>query len=216
MERGLACGSTPDVLDAYFIPASDTGSRRAMIVFHGLGDSANGYTWLPDALRLKDMNYILVNAPDSYYMGYSWYDYEGDAKPGVLRSRKLLFELLSVVAEKGHPIEETYLFGFSQGCLMTLDVGARLERRYGGLIGISGKVFEPEVLIAEASPVAREQRFLITHGDADPVIPIETTRPQAQQLKDAGFQIDWREFRKQHGFAEPEEIDVIREFVSSG
>ncbi len=202
------------MLDAYFIPAPDAASRRVMIVLHGLGDSANGYTWLPDALGLKDLNYILVNAPDGYYMGYSWYDYDGDVKPGVIRSRKLLFELLGVVAEKGHPIEETFLFGFSQGCLMTLDVGARLEQRYGGLIGISGKVFEPASLIEEASPVAREQRFLVTHGDADPVIPIETTRPQIQSLKDAGFQIDWREFRKQHGFAEPEEIDVIREFVS--
>ncbi len=201
------------MLDAFLIPAANPESRQAMVVLHGLGDSANGYTWLPGALDLPDMNYILVNAPDEYYMGYSWYDYEGDSKPGVERSRRLLFELLDTVADRGHAPEETFLFGFSQGCLMTLDVGARCERRLAGWIGISGKVFEPETLIRDASPIAREQRFLVTHGDHDPVIPIETTRPQIDALKEAGLQIEWREFRKAHGFAEPEEIDLIREFV---
>ena len=204
------------MLDAFLLPAANADSKRLMIVLHGLGDSARGYGWLPPALNLPDMNFLLVNAPDEYYMGYSWYDYEGDQKPGVIRSREMLLELIETLIQKGFPAEEMFLFGFSQGCLMTLDVGARFPGRLAGLIGVSGKVFEPDNLIDEASPVARKQRFLVTHGDSDPVIPIETTRPQIQSLQQAGFQIEWREFKKQHGFTEPEEIDLIRKFVESG
>lgn len=203
------------MLDAFLIPAENADSKQLMIVLHGLGDSVRGYTWLPPALNLPDMNYVLVNAPDEYYDGFSWYEYDGHQKPGVVRSRDMLFELIGALVEKGHPIEKMFVFGFSQGCLMTLEVGARFPGRFAGLIGVSGKVFELENLIAEASPVAREQRFLVTHGDSDPVIPIEITRPQIQALQQAGFQIDWQEFRKQHGFAEPEELDAIRDFIVS-
>ncbi|MGY8656129.1 MAG: alpha/beta hydrolase [Verrucomicrobiia bacterium] len=203
------------MLDAFFLPAENADSKQLTLVLHGLGDSARGYAWLPPALALPDMNYVLVNAPDPYFTGFSWYDYDGDQKPGVVRSREALFELIEAYIQKGHRIEEMFLFGFSQGCLMTLDVGARFPGRFAGLIGISGKVFELENLIDDASPVGREQRFLVTHGDSDPVIPIETTRPQIQALQGAGFQIDWQEFEKQHGFAEPEELDAIRDFIVS-
>jgi len=202
------------MLDAFLFPATDGKSKKSMIVLHGLGDSARGYTWLPGALGLRDMNYILVNAPDEYYMGYSWYDYDGDPAPGVKRSREALLELISALKGEGRSPDELFLFGFSQGCLMAIDVAARSNDIFAGVVGISGKVFEPAKLISEATCSGRKQRFLVTHGDNDPVIPVETTRPQIQMMQEAGFQVDWREFKKEHSFADPEEIDAIRDFVA--
>ena len=49
------------MLETQFIRADDATSRRLMIVLHGLGDSATGYEWLPSALRLPWMNYLLAN-----------------------------------------------------------------------------------------------------------------------------------------------------------
>ncbi len=65
-----------------------------------------------------------------------------DHAPGVLRSRKLLFELLDDLRAKNFPAEQITLGGFSQGCLMTMDVGLRYPHRLAGLVGISGWVFE--------------------------------------------------------------------------
>src|SRR5689334_17851717 len=107
------------------IPARDKNSRRLMIMLHGLGDSIEGYRWLPAAMDLPWLNYLLVNAPDDYLDGYSWFDFGGDIAPGVQRSRKLLFELLDTTSARGFPIEQTTLGGFSQGCLMAIDVGLR-------------------------------------------------------------------------------------------
>src|SRR5476649_1844041 len=149
------------MLDAELIPAVEKSSRL-MVMLHGLGDSVEGYRWLPQAMGLPWMNYLLVNAPDSYYEGFSWFDYPNNIAPGVFRSRKLLFELLDDLRTKGFPAEQITLGGFSQGCLMAIDVGLRYPHKFAGLVGISGWVFEIEKLQREFSPVAKQQRLLVT------------------------------------------------------
>lgn len=199
-----------------FIPASQRESRRLMVVLHGLGDSMEGYRWLPEAMGLPWLNYLLVNAPDEYYGGYSWYDLHGDADAGVRRSRALLFELLERQVGAGFAAETTYMFGFSQGCLMSLEVVGRYPRRLAGVVGVSGYVHQPELLAKELSPVAREQRMLFTHGTNDPLIPCQAVRRQVEHLKSAGMNITWREFAKVHTIAGEEELKVIRDFVAAG
>lgn len=201
------------MLHSELIPAADRGSRRLMIVLHGLGDSVEGYRWLPGALRLPWLNYCLVNAPDPYYGGYSWFDFAGDFGPGVLRSRGLLLKLFDQQRAAGYPTEETLLFGFSQGCLMILDAGLRYPHRFAGLIGISGWVHEVEKLMAELSPVAMQQRLLITHGTDDPIVPFAPVREQINQIKAEGLHVEWHEFVKPHTIAGEAELEVIREFI---
>jgi phospholipase/carboxylesterase len=198
------------------IPAADKDSRHLMIMLHGLGDSIEGWRWLPETLNLPWLNFLLVNAPDKYGDGFSWFNFPDNIAPGVLRSRKLLFELLDDLAAKGFPAEQITLSGFSQGCLMTMDAGLRYPRRLAGLVGISGWIFEIETLLKELSPVARQQRLLITHGPFDPVIPFDPVREQSQTLIAAGLNVQWREFPKAHAIYGGEEIAVIREFVRAG
>jgi phospholipase/carboxylesterase len=204
------------MLETEFIPALKKDSRRLMIMLHGLGDSLAGFRWLPEALDMASMNYLLVNAPDPYYGGFSWYDFAGDQSAGVLRSRKLLFELLDAQREAGFPTSQTVLSGFSQGCLMTIEVGLRYPHLFAGLVGISGYVHEPEQSLKDISSVAKQQRFLITHGFQDPIIPFAGVRQQIMDLKAAGLNISWHEFVKAHNIAGEAEINIIRNFVRAG
>jgi len=204
------------MLKSEFIPAEKKDSHRLMIMLHGLGDSVEGHRWLPEALNLPWLNYLLVNAPDEYYGGYSWYDFAGDIAPGVERSRKLLFTLLDGQPARGFPIEQIVLGGFSQGSLMAIDVGLRYPSRFAGIVGISGYVCAPEQLVKELSPVAFQQRLLLTHGTLDPMIPFNKVREQINFLKSAGLHIEWHEFVKAHTIAGEPELAVIREFVRAG
>jgi len=204
------------MLDHQFIPAPDKTSRRLMIMLHGLGDSIEGYRWMPEALGLPWLNFLLVNAPDEYFGGYSWFDYPGDMVPGVAKSRALLFELLDAQRAKGFATEQTTLGGFSQGSLMSVDVSLRYPHRFAGVVGISGFVCEPETLLRELSPIAREQRILITHGTQDPVIPFGLAKQQIKLLQTSGLHIQWREFVKVHTIAGETEISLIRDFISAG
>lgn len=204
------------MLHGELIPAADKSSRRLMVMLHGLGDSIDGYRWMPEAMDLPWLNYVLVNAPDDYFGGFSWFDYPGNPAPGVLRSRKLLFELLDDLRVRGFPPEQITLGGFSQGSLMTMDAGLRYPHKLAGLVGISGWIFEIETLLKELSPVARQQRLLVTHGTFDPLIPFGPVKAQIQQLKSAGFNVEWHEFAKDHTIAGEQELSVIREFVRAG
>ena len=204
------------MLETEFVAAAQKDSRRLLVALHGLGDSTAGYRWLPDALGLPAMNYLLVNAPDEYYGGFSWFDIYGDSGQGIRRSRQLLFELLDAQRARGFFTDQTVLFGFSQGCLMTIDGGALYPHRFAGLVGISGYVWEPGELVKEFSPVAREQRFLVTHGFQDPVLPFGKTREQIKQLQAAGLNIAWHEFAKAHTIAGEPELQLIRDFIVAG
>ncbi len=204
------------LLHSEFIAARETGSRRLWIMLHGLGDSIEGYRWLPEAMDLPWMNYLLVNAPDEYYGGYSWFDFVGDMVPGVCRSRERLFQLLDAQQERGFAADQIIFGGFSQGCLMSIEVGLRYPRRLAGIVGISGYICQPEKLVTELSPVARQQRLLLTHGTQDPLLRFDEVRPKIAMLERAGLNIEFHAFQKAHTIAGQQEIDVIRKFVMAG
>lgn len=196
-----------------FVQAAEPDSRWLMIVLHGLGDSMEGYRWLPEEMGLPWLNYLLVNAPDPYFTGYSWFDFPGDPMPGVRRSYQLLSKLLDDQRQAGFPTHQTFMFGFSQGCLMTWVTGVKYPHRLAGCIGISGFLPDPEALLRERSSVAQHQHFLITHGTMDPLLPFAAAKAQVQQMQAAGLQIEWHEFDKPHTIAGSLEMAVIRRFV---
>jgi len=204
------------MLNSELVPAADKNSRRIFVVLHGLGDSIEGWRWLPQTLGLPWLNYLLVNAPDEYYGGWSWFDFPGDIAPGIQRSRKLLFELLDDLRAKGFPADQITLGGFSQGCLMALETGLHYPHRLAGIVGISGWVYELDALLRDLTPMARSQRLLITHGQFDPLLPFAATEAQVRRLQAAGLNVEWHAFPKEHTIYGAEEVAVIREFVRAG
>ncbi|NGO39123.1 alpha/beta fold hydrolase [Limisphaera ngatamarikiensis] len=202
-------------LNCHIIPAAEPDSKRLLLMMHGLGDSHEGYLWLPDALQLPWLHFALPDAPDAYYGGYSWFDIFGNPVPGVRRSYQLLHDLLQELHHRGWPPDQMIVGGFSQGGLMAIEVALRYPHRIAGALCISGAVCEPETLIREASPAARQQRILATHGRYDDILPIHITRRQIQQLQQAGFPITWIELEKAHTIAGQTELQLIRDFILS-
>lgn len=201
------------MLDSVLIPAERGDQRRLLVVLHGLGDSVEGYRWMPRELAIPWLSYLLVNAPFEYGGGYSWYDIYGNPDPGIEFSRKELFALLDSLPSRRFPLEQVMLFGFSQGCLMCIEIGCRYPHRVAGIIGVSGYVHKPEQLANELSPAAKDQRFLLTHGTRDSLIPIQIVRRQVELLVQAGLNIRWVEFVKDHEIAGYEELRLIRSFI---
>lgn len=200
-------------LSHVWLPAK-TPSDQLIVVLHGLGDSAKGFLWLPDALRIDSLNYLLLNAPEPYYSGYRWYDIEKDSLSGIVQSRKLLGEVFAILKREEYPPEKTFLFGFSQGCLMTLEFGARHSDRLAGYVGISGYTIDPVALLRDLNPKVNQGDWLITHGTKDEVLPVEKTRAQMRILRDGGFKINYREYAKTHTVDPERELPDIRQFIA--
>src|SRR5690606_15431194 len=188
-------------------------------VLHGLGDSLQGFTWMPSQLGLDGLSYLLVNAPDDYYGGFSWFDFTGggahmeNAVPGILRGRRLIKGLVAEVMAQGVASRDILLFGFSQGCLMALDAGLRSDVRLGGICGVSGWLAFQNEYPEAFSPSAREQSFLVTHGFRDPLLPFAMSEAQCGFLKKQGIDMTFKAYDKDHTIL-PEELRDIREWLS--
>jgi len=205
------------VLDHCVVPPVD-GSEMTelMLVLHGRGDSYEGFAWLPQALAISGLGYVMVNAPDDYYGGFSWYDLPPNQEDGIVRSRKILDQLFDElcgesVAGRIDP-KSLFVFGFSQGCLMSWEWGGRLPTQLGGVIGVSGYVFNSHALVEEFTEQAKATPRLITHGRQDDVLPFSDSELQADFLRDSGVPFEWHEYEKDHTIA-PEEIAMIRHWI---
>ena len=202
----------PTTLRCEFAQPPDPNGKL-VVVLHGRGDSSAGFYWMPNALAIPHVSWLLVNAPDPWYGGYSWYDMPPEHGPGVLRSRALLDELFDEIQSAGTAPEDIVLFGFSQGCLLTLEWGGRTERPLAGCIGVSGYCYDAAALAAEASIQAKQRPWLVTHGIYDEVLPFDQTAKQIQQLIAGGLPIDFRSFAKPHTI-DPDLPDIREAIVT--
>ena len=199
-------------LSHVWLPAKNP-SNQLLVVLHGLGDSARGFLWLQDALEIDSLDYLLLNAPEPYYSGYRWYDIE-DPLSGIVRSRNILGEVFAALSREGYPPEKTSLFGFSQGCLMTLEFGTRHSDRLAAYVGISGYTIDPVALLRDLNPKVNHGDWLVTHGTKDEILPVETTRAQMKTLRDGGFNLDYREYPKTHTLDFERELPDLRSWIA--
>ena len=198
-------------LENQFIPAK-IPSKKLMIILHGRGDSSDGFLALPDFLDQEDLNYILFDAPFEYFTGFSWYQLPPNQLPGIEYSSKLLTKDLDALFASDFNAEESYLFGFSQGSLLTFEFGVRYHRVLAGYIGISGYIYDTEKLLKETRPELKEARWLSTHGTKDPVLNFETSKKQIERLIEGGFSIEFKSYEKDHSITK-EELEMIAQWL---
>lgn len=88
--------------------------------------------------------------------------------------------------------------GFSDGASYALSLGLTNGELFSQILAYSPGFAAP-------GPRAGRPQIFISHGDDDRVLPIERCgRPLARRLRDAGYEVDYREFAGGH--AVPPEI----------
>ncbi len=207
-------------LKTLFLPPFSTSTPKEkeqksplIIVLHGLGDSIEGYRFLPQFLDIPNVAYLLVNAPDTYVVGYSWFDLDwgNGPEPGIARSRDLLFRLLGDLNKMGW--DRLAVFGFSQGALLALDVATHYPSPLHAIVAVSGYAHSLETL--KLVPAAKEQKIFASHGRQDPMLPIQNTRQQIETLQRMGLNISWKEYDKDHTIDPVQEAKDIKLFLQS-
>ena len=196
-------------LNNIFIP-SKVPSKKLMIILHGRGDSSDGFTFLPEYLNIDNMNYLLLDAPFEYYGGFSWYDLPPHQIEGIEYSRKILTDVLNTLFEEEFNAHESFLFGFSQGALLTFEFGARYEKVLAGYIAVSGYIYDADTLLQEMNQKVKTSNWLCTHGTYDEVLPFNTSKEQIEILQNGGFDIEFKSYQKDHTIAEDELMMLVK------
>lgn len=194
-------------LNNIFIP-SNIPSKKIMIILHGRGDSSAGFTWLPPYLNMNDMNYLLLDAPYDYYGGCSWYDLPPHQEEGIVYSREILTEILDELFEERFDASQSFLFGFSQGSLLTFEFGARYHKTLAGYMAISGYIYDAKKILEEMNPDVKNASWLCTHGTLDGVLPFEESKAQVETLQAGGFDVEFKAYAKEHT-VDRDELDMI-------
>lgn len=202
---------TTSLFKTHFIPSAKP-SDKLMIVLHGKGDSLRPFKKFNEELEIRNVNFLLLNAPKKFLDGYSWYGEPPYLKKGVVKIREKVLQLLGELEEQGWKSKNIFLFGFSQGCLVSADVALNWPKKLAGVVGISGYFEFFPYWKSNLSSQARKTPWIFTHGHKDDVLPIEQTRRGANKLKAEGFKVDWIELNKKHVFVD-EEYDLIRKWV---
>jgi phospholipase/carboxylesterase len=186
-----------------------------VVALHGRGASAEDLAPLAPELDDGGYRYIFPNGrlrlDFGPWVGYAWYEREAVAADLPL-SRAAVEALLDELwARSGLGPAQTVLLGFSQGAVLTLDVGLRSSARFAGLVAMSGYLYEDATLPA-ALAAAREQRVLVVHGTADDVLPVHRGRTARATLEAAGLRPEYHEFSMGHEVTR-ESLAVVAAFL---
>ena len=166
------------------MPAS--GSVKKVVIFlHGYGADGADLFSLSDPLseQLPDCFFASPDAPrkcGASPFGYEWFpipEIDGSTIPDMMHalasSEKLIINLIDSYKKRFRLDSSDFvLLGFSQGCMISLNIGLRQLNNLGGVVGISGRLLMPESL--EETNEKSYPPVVLIHGDADDVVPISS------------------------------------------
>ena len=196
-------------------PEGETADAPLVVAMHGRGSSAEDLAGLAPMLD-PGWRYAFPQAPLTLdlggFTGYSWYEPIPAAPERMATAREALVAFLAAVhARTGIPPARTALAGFSQGAVMTLDVGLRAPEHYAALIGMSGYLAEADDLAAHLAG-RRDQPVLLVHGTRDQVLPVTLAQRARRFLEANGLAPDYHEFAMAHEVS-GESLQVVGDFL---
>jgi phospholipase/carboxylesterase len=175
------------------------GSARSVVIFvHGYGANGADLLGLADPLapHLKQTAFYAPDAPESCPgnpFGFQWFPIpwldgssEEAARSGQAQASEDLNAFIDqVLADEGLDAASLALVGFSQGTMMSLHIAPRRAQPIAALVGFSGRLLAPETLESET---VSKPPILLIHGDADPMVPVQSLPDAADALVKAGFE----------------------------
>ena len=183
-------------------PLSKNKPRQAIILCHGYGGdgkdiSALAINWqrfLPDAI------FLCPNAPEVCTVnpqGYQWFDSRAEKEEIILEKSLVAEEKLSTFIDQvcdNLQLEFTNLalVGFSQGCMMSIQVGLKKKKKINCLIGYSGKVINQKHL---SDNINSKPKIFLMHGANDTIVPPTHLLEAKEYLNKCGLKIKIKLFK---------------------
>ena len=151
--------------------------KNAIILLHGYGGDGNDISMLSLNWKrhLPNTIFICPNGHETCEInpsGYQWFDLTKDDPNYILKETKkaeeILKKFINEIKEEFNLINNKIcLSGFSQGCMMSLNVGLTSEDKFSSIVGFSGKIINQNDLKQRIKNLT--DVFLI-HGELDDIV----------------------------------------------
>ena len=165
-------------LNAKIIKPEDKNINNAVILLHGYGGDGNDIA--PVTINWKrflpNTIFICPDGPETCSInptGYQWFDLNSEDEEYItkkaLEAEKILKKFIAEIKNEFDLLNSNIcLSGFSQGCMMSINVGLSEKEKFAGILGFSGKVINKFDL---DSRIFSKPSTLLIHGDQDEIVP---------------------------------------------
>ena len=158
-------------------PEGEAEIKHAIILLHGYGGDGKDismltYNWkrhLPNTVFICPNGHEICPINPS---GFQWFDLTKDDPNYILEEslkaeEKLNKFIKEVKNEFNLNNNEICLSGFSQGCMMSINLGLTSDQEYNCIVGFSGKIINQKDLNTRKKI---STKTLLIHGDSDQVV----------------------------------------------
>ena len=159
-------------------PESGIEIKNAVILLHGYGGDGKDISMLSLNWKRHMPNTVFI-CPNGHEIclinpsGFQWFDLTKDDPVYILEQsikaeNKIQKFINEIKQEFNLTNDKICLAGFSQGCMLSLNVGLISEEKFSCIVGFSGKIIDQNNLKGR---VKNFSDVLLIHGDADQVVP---------------------------------------------
>ena len=166
-------------LDSIIIrPENGLEIKNAVILLHGYGGDGKDISMLSLNWKRHMPNTVFIcpNGHETCVInptGYQWFDLTKE-DPSYILDQSIIAEnkIKNFIEEIKKEFNLTHnqicLSGFSQGCMMSLNVGLTSREKFLCIVGFSGKIINQDNL---KERINNSTDTLLIHGDVDQVVP---------------------------------------------
>ena len=166
-------------LDSIIIkPEEGVEIKHAVILLHGYGGDGKDISMLTLNWKRHMPNTVFI-CPNGHEAcpinpsGFQWFDLTKDDTDYILdqsikAEERINLFINEIKQEFNLQNNQICLSGFSQGCMMSLNVGLTSEEKFSCIVGFSGKIINQNNLKLR---IKNSTDTLLIHGDADQVVP---------------------------------------------
>ena len=159
-------------------PESGIEIKNAVILLHGYGGDGKDISMLSLNWKRHMPNTVFI-CPNGHEVclinpsGFQWFDLTKDDPDYILEQsikaeNKIQNFINEIKQEFNLTNNKICLAGFSQGCMLSLNVGLISEEKFSCIVGFSGKIIDQNNLKGR---IKNFSDVLLIHGDADQVVP---------------------------------------------
>ena len=151
--------------------------KSAIILLHGYGGDGKDISMLSLNWKrhLPNTVFICPNGHETCPInpsGFQWFDLTRDDPKYILheslKAEKKLNNFISEIKKEFNlKNDKICLSGFSQGCMMSINLGLIADNEYSCIVGFSGKIIDQENLKLRKKV---STNTILIHGDSDQVV----------------------------------------------
>ena len=182
-------------------------SDKVIIMFHGYGSNKDD---LFSFAKFMNPNFLIISiqAPIQIdYNSYCWwslnYNNANQLQMDAKEAENSLNELNRFITDNlsnkySFSLNQVYLLGFSQGCMISYALSINFPENYKKAVGLSGKI-PFEIINFDKKFDYSNHNFFCSHGVNDQVIPVEIGRESDRWFSEKNINHTYLEFESAHG-----------------